>query len=829
MSHIRLALALTACCWLALAGAHAADATITVQPDPVGAVTSFAVNGATVNPFLSATVTAGTAVALSVNLTDPYLFTSWSATPAANATFQSATSPSTQVTAVGDVTVTASAALGFSLVSDTLPSAAAGTVSVSSPARRRTTDWLMPQNTPVAVRADPAQGYSFLYWKVEGSASMGSATTSSVNTVTSTGHGGKITATFSPSYSVTLRNDSRRQVYAAGFSKASQLELTLAAGSATGAFTALPAMAPGATSAIAYHRLGSDGMAAIALDGAQSLDGARVFFFVIDGSPADWPAMEWVMNAGATTAEVRQPAPMPQTTYPPYTFIEFTSKGAGLYLNASTVDGFFIPFTIQALTSTGAETVAVGQPAGVTRSDVLNAYPPFLAGLGATGDPYLALKQTPSGFAIESLVNPGIYLDTTSPSTVPPAVLASPLNRAFDDALTALFQRTDLALPQTWKENGGDKAATFSATAGQVRVNDQETHPALVFSARHPDDNRLLEYAVYNPLGFSVLTSPDPGGQELPITGTIAADGTLTFDRPIPRSALRLEVGMYLVGGHGASEGTTRIASIPAGDPVTAITLAGHDATPPAGSASRAFSKLPIRPGYPSYYFSAGSMVFGCRALMATQDGILTAVALPSGQDEVVIKGLQNQLVTALNRGVSANPCASWGDQATWYPTAAGSGQNLFSYFLHAATTSSGAPVFIRPKDAPATSARGHLMAMAYGFAYDEKPLTGPQVPSLIAPDMLGGASTIAITFGAWDASHLGSTAGGATGHAQVHAAAVSASTSQATAVAAASSQADDPSGPPSCGLGSGLGLLIGFLGVALAWRRRSSRQPLAR
>ncbi|MDR3553866.1 MAG: hypothetical protein P4L55_03845 [Syntrophobacteraceae bacterium] len=167
------------------------------------------------------------------------------------------------------------------------------------------------------------------------------------------------------------------------------------------------------------------------------------------------------------------------------------------------------------------------------------------------------------------------------------------------------------------------------------------------------------------------------------------------------------------------------------------------------------FSRLP------NLFESGGMMVFGNDGFFA--DG---AVQFPSdGAKQTILKNLENQIVSALNRGVAnrwtpstpsvdGSTTTYWATENNWYP--AGQPQNLFSLFMRTGQVTSSTdtePIFIRP-NTPAACARGTIMGMAYGFGYDESyDVPGlskqPRIPSKFDPTP-AGTTTMTITLGPW-------------------------------------------------------------------------------
>src|SRR5262249_35563856 len=125
--------------------------------------------------------------------------------------------------------------------------------------------------------------------------------------------------------------------------------------------------------------------------------------------------------------------------------VEFTMDAGGpnpLHIDVQTVDGFIFPLTLTLNNQLGQ----VGTPLptmgpGVTRQDILAAYPAFMANQGAAGDAYLPLVFGPGSIAGQAggIVNPGVYLaGGMNPTSPLKPVWNSTLDTLFRDANTKL-------------------------------------------------------------------------------------------------------------------------------------------------------------------------------------------------------------------------------------------------------------------------------------------------------------------------------------------------------------------------------------------------------
>ncbi|MCK6489166.1 MAG: hypothetical protein L6R48_12710 [Planctomycetes bacterium] len=609
----------------------------------------------------------------------------------------------------------------------------------------------------VAITAAPAGGFRFKGWSLApAGAGVVADATKLQTSVTPTSGSAPITVTAEferwdqARYLINLvaatgLDPARHRIYVAGFSTASRLALTVTdAGSKKGGFTAIPN--PTVAGQIAALEVGRE-VTHLELSGANPVDGGRIFVFVADGTAAA-PRLAYSVVDGVFGVTQPPSPPKPGSeAYPPFGFVELTwLANQGPFIDVSAVDGLAFPMTISAFDQDGATLLEVGQPTipgMVSMSQIVAAYGPWMDGLAANGETSATLFKelaltTSATYAtttgttgtLTMLCNPGTYLDATASAT-------SALHAHFDASLNALF-----AAPGTLRlaQNG----TTFSASATTAAVTGTGlTHQALVFT---DEANAARTFTVYNPVGFSVGGYLS-GGQYMPIRGTISSR-VLTFQSPLP-AGTPLSVGMYLQPVFGAGVTTTiQGITLGAGGVITAVTLsAAEDYTTDA--AIRRFSKAPL-----DYFASPGLMVFGCMGLMGTDK--MGVPASPSAVDKDTVKGLQNQIVSALHRGVShlraavgQTTTSVWNEQTSWYPQ--GQPQNLFSYFLHTGKAAGRAIFTFVGGSQP--SQRGETMGMAYGFAYDE----GELVPSEIKDSMLVGVQSMAITLGPW------SSPGGAT------------------------------------------------------------------
>jgi hypothetical protein len=532
----------------------------------------------------------------------------------------------------------------------------------------------------------------------------------------------------------------RHSIYAMGFSTTSQLVM-----GSTGTFSTQ------SSGTISSYKIGTGAgeLGQITLDTNTAFTGGRLYFFVVP-----------VGTQAPSVAYGTQPTNPPDATFPPYTIVEITvPPGSPATIDVQTVDGFILPLTI---TLNGQTNVAgqqygqpiypSGQPAIVNRADILAAYASFMRGEGAAGQPYLDLTFSPGSFAGQAggILNPGAYLSAVDPQNQF-LHLDSSLNTVWNADVTTLFGTTTLRVQGPASGAGQQPVIpTQSYTVTPVTTTYPGTSvslPALRFTGEVSSQT----FHVFNPVGLSVLTN-DAGGA---IVGTVTGN-LLTLNS----SASALQRGMYVSGAgispNGANSATT-ITDING----KVLTLSGNFGNP-APNSQYLFSKLPAL----IMFQTVGQMVFGNSGVFADN-----AVQFNPGTSQAtVLGGLENFVVSALNRGVAVNATALnpgtaggtsavWGDQRKWYPKGTAQNlfsQNLFSLFMHAGQTKC-SPIFFQPLNAAAwPNARGQTMGAAYGFAYDENggpvppaPVGQPEVPSKFDQNVPVGAS-IQLTFGPW-------------------------------------------------------------------------------
>lgn len=567
-------------------------------------------------------------------------------------------------------------------------------------------------------------------------------------------------------YEAALKNltglDKKYKVFVLGYSTGARKILTVDPSTKKGTFTAVSSTSQPDSGYVQSYEMGTE-ITSIELSNSNPIYGARIYFFVADTTVSYKDSSNctqngnlgfYYYNKGASVLQVQNP---PQTAYPPFSYIEPTFKSEqGLFIDVSSVDGFFFPMSISALGTTGEELGRIGQPAGMTSDAILAAYKPFIDSLAISekrAKPFLDLYKS-AGDGLDVIYNPGLYLQSA----------CSALDTVFDSALNSLFNDT----MSIW-QNGANATQTnecFTVTPASAIQFPGTTnkHGALRF--KNPAGTT---YYVFNPVGFSVVSfnkynSATKKSKQSPIQGSIKKN-VLKFVDPLPISS-GLVKGMYVQGGAGATEGQTIIDTLYVShqhiDSVGLTTSADYSST-----ATYKFAKAPIH-----YYNSSGLTAFAGLGLFA--DGTFR---FADTTDQVLVNGFENQLSTALNRGVALLDYSTatgiqdtlkpqskgmpgyttynWGIETYWYPV--GQPQNYFSLFMHTAKAKvQGATkpihIFTLPPDSTKSS-RGTFMSMAYGFAYDENPIysvPGPQVPSEFSGEFPTGTVSLSIELGPW-------------------------------------------------------------------------------
>lgn len=543
-------------------------------------------------------------------------------------------------------------------------------------------------------------------------------------------------------YTLSLENltglSKKYKVYVLGFSTGSQKMLTVNPVTLEGEFTSITSN----NGYIESYELGAE-ITSIELSNQNPIVGARVYFFIADTSKTYNDNASKTLNGnlgfpfskkGASVTQVGNP---PQTDFPPYSYIEPTFEAnQGLYIDVSMVDGFFFPLSIIAEDKNSKELDRIGVSKGITAADVINAYKPFMANVKANkvyDDLYHVVNSD-----LTVLLNPGLYLENN----------VSALETVFDEALNKLF--TDATLKMNIWQNGDNKFQAYYDVKPVLKTfpKTSNTHEALEFTSVGATTLHM-----FNPVGFSVVsyldnTSTSPARKA--IEGSIS-NSVLTFTTPLPLDT-GLTVGMYVSSNGCAIDGKTIITEINTTSKGIVSVNVNTKATCTSPNLQYKFAKAPT-----NYYYSSGQMTFAGIGLFA--DG---PYRYPNNENlQIVVNGLENQISTALNRGVAVKTFTdtsskgyttkNWGVETNWYPS--GEPQNIFSYFMHTAKVN-GINIFSLPKNS-VQSARGDAMARAYGFAYDENPVGNsnqvqPQVPSEFPGAYPKGTTKLKLVLGAW-------------------------------------------------------------------------------
>jgi len=144
----------------------------------------------------NANITLGTKYAISATVATGYTFNTWTASPAANGTFDNASSASTNVTVSnGSVTVTASATERKSTITVTTATTSYGTLKFGSTSKSWGSIASVGVGTTQNITATAASGYRFVRWNLSGAAASSSTLTNSTITLKADGSGSTGTAT----------------------------------------------------------------------------------------------------------------------------------------------------------------------------------------------------------------------------------------------------------------------------------------------------------------------------------------------------------------------------------------------------------------------------------------------------------------------------------------------------------------------------------------------------------------------------------------------------------------------------------------------------------
>ncbi|TCI90644.1 IPT/TIG domain-containing protein [Tenacibaculum sp. M341] len=491
---------------------------------------------------------------------------------------------------------------------------------------------------------------------------------------------------------------------------------------------------------IESYELGTE-ITSIELSNTNPIVGARIYFFVANTSKTYKDNSNKTLNknlgfsysnSGASVSQVANP---PQQAFPHFSYIEATfKKDKALYIDVSSVDGFFFPLSIIAQDKNGTELDRIGQPANITSKQITASYKPFIENSNAI-DAYKDLYQNLDS-DITALINPGLYLQKN----------ISELETVFNDALNTIFTSTTLNM-NIWQNgtNSFQKNYTVTPVQNQPFPNTNNTHDALKFTS---SGSKTLY--VFNPVDFAIVSYKNPTtNTRQAITGSIK-NKVLTFTNTLPTNTKLVE-GMYVSSNGCAIDGKTQITKVNTNSKGIVSVNVNTKTKCSSPTLPYKFAKAPTQ-----YYYSPGQMTFAGIGLFA--DGTFR---YNSKNYQTVVNGIENQISTALNRGIAlveyedttseGHTTKNWADESKWYPN--NQPQNVFSYFMHTAKVN-GQHIFSLPKN-KVTSAKGDYMAKAYGFAYDENPVgknigKQPQVPSEFSGSYPKGTKKLKLILGPW-------------------------------------------------------------------------------
>jgi len=509
------------------------------------------------------------------------------------------------------------------------------------------------------------------------------------------------------------------EVFIAGYSTASELMVN-AAGELVSA-----------SSGTTIQSFPLSSLSEITIPAATEFRGGIFFVIVLPGDPSTLTAPSFAFGANPATA--------PNNPYA-YGIFEMTNiPGNPATVDTSVVDGLLVPLSFSAFTtadpttasSLGQPIYATGETAIVNRQSILDQYPTFMSAQpGGKGTPYQDLIFAPNSVLGQAggILNPNYYVGSNGGFGNP----LSPLVKVWDAPLAELFNAsTNFNVQGVQSGSIPTDTYTVSFVTGQqyTTANSDGSYATLSALRFQSDTDANRTFYIFNPLEANYFY--DDNGA--PLTGN-SAGNTVVLSGPV--SAMQPGMYLYTVGISGFPIKITSVNS-------QTVTLESTPTTIPPDGAPFAVSRFTNT----SLIQNNAQMVFGNQGVFS--DNVIQYPS--SGDSQNVLGNLENQVVTALNRGVAlvqpATPPASgsgatsamWGDQRNWYLNDEVS--NLYSFFMHAAeVTSSGTsyPIYIRPPGAENwQNLDGVTFAAAYGFGFDENagpvppaPANQPDVPS---------------------------------------------------------------------------------------------------
>ena len=564
----------------------------------------------------------------------------------------------------------------------------------------------------------------------------------------------------------------------------------------------------------------------IGLDSNVELKGARIYFFVLPLFHPILPTIPVGSQPPQPTTATTGPVAFIEFTVPAPDNCDsehFTCTAPGYRIpgnatfDVQQVDAFQFPMTMawqkSALdpfpTSNLDKDVIFGQticsihsqPDGsASRESILSTFHEFFV----VNSPYLDLKMAPLAFNFPparpqaaGILAPSHYLETN---------VGSELNTVFDSDLKTLFSTAanGLKILGNQSDPAGIAQSYYDVTFVNVAYpTDPAPHvpplhiPALELKTSSSPPSGLSTgenntFYIFSPTDTSIITTTPEGGVTTYIKGTLTQPTspsytlTLTID---PNEDLYqalvgndstqpVGIGMYVFSNVSCSslgnwmDTTHDVKSLIQISEITVssskqLTITLSSAT--QGTAllcTDAYFQFSRQP-WVANLLTSGNMVFsndGFFTDRATQYSQKTGGPLAAYLD--VLSNLENQIVTALNRGVLVTPAngkilaklttndsKDWSKQTGWYTP--GTTYNEYSCFVHTVQITNAAsghsiPISYAPFNSR-KSGGGLTMSAAYGFAFDESSQVGDLtlVPSKLDGTVTPG-SIITFTFGPW-------------------------------------------------------------------------------
>ncbi|VTS06964.1 beta-1,3-glucanase family protein [Tuwongella immobilis] len=405
-----------------------------------------------------------------------------------------------------------------------------------------------------------------------------------------------------------------------------------------------------------------------------------------------------------------------------YDFVEFTERDSDgtLFINTTQIDQVGFPLEV---TSTPVDpNVPNGVGIQVSRQDLFNDFTNYINSMGAVDPAALGFLDciSPTVVGAGNIGNPTTFRILSPKDLVqiarttenPPQAFTSSLTTYFDDAIKALFRSPpggsltlNVGNPYPSLNPNDPQTYVFNGTASTETIGAQTYNVLRFVGDANAGSLKDVAFTVYEPI-FNIVRN---------ITGSIdQGSTTLTV-----ADASQLSVGMFVFGP--GIIGDNQILAING----NTLTLQGASANPITNGAYT-FSNAPSFVA--NKLESSGQMVFACDGVFADNVARFGAPndAAPDTNSlySQILANLENQLVSALNRGVSDLNPSQWQDPTNYYRP--GSKSNFYSGFLHQGGVSIG--------------------NQAYGFPYDDQ----AGFSSTMAID---NPTAITIRLGAWTQS----------------------------------------------------------------------------